>query len=272
MLSNVGRRWSWAAFGFGAIGIGACVFDSTDTQLRSPTADASLPDAPAPVGEDEEGGLDGGPNDAGWCDGGATFCDDFDHDPLGARWTSTSIEGGAELALDPTRASSLPNGLRVKIPEGAPPGTHAHLSRALEGVGYTETCTVNVLLDALPASEVAILALEVGRPATSDVMLTVWVSATVTRLELTAGQDAEAVASGEGPPLPTGQWVPILLGAGSQPLGHAAVLRAGDAEVNLSQVNVIDYPRTSVLDVGARAGDAGSGIVVHYDDVVFTVF
>ena len=76
-----------------------------------------------------DGGADG-PNDAPGTDvdadaGGtiasshcdATFCDDFDEGPLGARWTRKEVFG-ADLALVPSTASA-PNALRLSLPAQA---------------------------------------------------------------------------------------------------------------------------------------------------------
>jgi hypothetical protein len=99
----------------------ACVVDAGgltggDAGTREDASDAGAVDAPSAC-------------DAGFCaclSPPPTFCDDFDHGTLGARWTAPVANPmpGASLTLD-SNAVSSPNALRVIFPRSAGGGAIA---------------------------------------------------------------------------------------------------------------------------------------------------
>jgi hypothetical protein len=106
--------------------------------------DAAAPDASTDAPPAEGGS---------WCaHQDATFCDDFDEQPLGKLWTSVATSGGA-LALDSDAAISLPNSLLAAIPgggDGAP-----KLSKVFTGTASRLHCDFELRVDtASPIGEI----------------------------------------------------------------------------------------------------------------------
>ena len=101
----------------------------------------------------EGGALDAGAeatssSDAGrTCD--ATFCDDFDDGPLGAKWTKTTLAGGGTLELA-TPARSLPNALRAQFHGvSSPQDRYAMLEQDL-GLGKSVRCDFSIYVASRP--------------------------------------------------------------------------------------------------------------------------
>jgi hypothetical protein len=101
---------------------GAC-FVSIDESLLDRTdaaADGPPGDAPFVPGKDGEAPADGREANDGALPcivdlAAGRFCDDFDHDPLGNRWTGRQINGGL-LTLSNDAPPSAPNALHVDLP------------------------------------------------------------------------------------------------------------------------------------------------------------
>jgi hypothetical protein len=73
--------------------------------------DASPPDAP----------VERGP----WChgQGGLTFCDDFDVEPLASKWSEVVATGGGAVTISSSHQASPPNALAASVSIDAPLGT-----------------------------------------------------------------------------------------------------------------------------------------------------
>ncbi len=106
----------WSVAGFVAAGaLGACLFPDLSA-LRGDASDGGANDV---VTDASDAGEDGPPSDAAAspCVASHTFCDDFDENPLGAKWdTITSQVGPLVLSSD---AISPPNALEATIMSGA---------------------------------------------------------------------------------------------------------------------------------------------------------
>jgi hypothetical protein len=92
-------------------GASACELfvDTSGLSTRQDAPDAPLPDAPSGDASASDAGV------KSFCSmhPDASFCDDFDDPPLGARWSSTTAM--PHLSLDPKAFTSPPNGLRVDL-------------------------------------------------------------------------------------------------------------------------------------------------------------
>jgi hypothetical protein len=116
-------------------------------------ADARAADGATAEDSGATSGSDGG-DEAGVfvCpDGG--FCDDFDTPPLGATWSSMTVDGKAGLFLFDGGSISAPFSLQVAVAMQAPgPTRHAELEKNLPSPGQGVRCTVSTRIDSAPPS------------------------------------------------------------------------------------------------------------------------
>jgi hypothetical protein len=80
---------------------------------------------PVEAGPQLDARVDGPPADVGrpFCaNRDASFCDDFDQDALGAKWSTMTTYAGGAVALEPSSFASAPNSVRATVP-GDPSGS-----------------------------------------------------------------------------------------------------------------------------------------------------
>jgi hypothetical protein len=131
--------------------------DAADTGPPADASEAATRDADA---LDATSDADG---DAGFScpQGSGIFCDDFDHDALGARWTSTD-KSGATLVLEDGGVTP-PNALRAEVLGG--PNAYANLIARFPGTpaGHVR-CELDMELPASPPlGEIDVLVLATRR-------------------------------------------------------------------------------------------------------------
>jgi hypothetical protein len=112
--------------------------------------DAGDAGADARVADGAVGADDGGDAGPFVCPANA-FCDDFDTPPLGATWSSTTLNGAASMALFDGGSQSPPYSLQVALALQTPgPQRQAELEKNLPSPGSSVKCSVSVRIDTAP--------------------------------------------------------------------------------------------------------------------------
>lgn len=187
---------------------------SADAAGVSPPADAT--DAPGEATTmDASSDADAADGDAGFScpEGSGIFCDDFDHEPLGVRWTSID-KGGATLVLE-SGGVTPPNALRAEVLGGA--NAYANLIKRFAGApaGHVR-CELDMMLPATPPpGEIDVFVLKTNRSAPTPSFYQLYLQHLTNGWALgefgTTADGGQVDHNGDVADLPIGSWMHLVL-------------------------------------------------------------
>jgi len=233
----------------------------------APSADAS--GEMASGGDDQaDGGVDA-PGDAPACDP-PSFCDDFDHGPLGATWSGFNTSADGVLALESTNVRSPPYALSVTLnePADASVGRQAMLNKSFPQARAV-SCSVALYLEQTGAETATVMSIFVDNPFWSGYQFNVLILADRTSQLVEWGDFADGSAGPyvyvSGAPIPLQQWVHAVVTIDYS--GSASLYVNGSPFVKLQTYPQTPKSETFYLGLGAGGSGAWSAF---FDDVVCT--
>jgi hypothetical protein len=241
---------------------GAFGQDSSTATAPEPVTDASVP-------------LDAGGADATPADGGATsrgcatphtFCDDFDQGGVGDKWQSSVFGSYGSLALDATKAVSMPNALLATLTTFSTPGSLVGQYVQTELGPFTQlTCTWQMLVEKLPSAGLPdFIDVNVGSatPTISETSFVLSGDTNETRLSVFQ-QPGNFQKYPKSAALPVNTWL-----AASVVMTPAGGIRVQVGELNLSDTLPLPpFPNAKVrIRLGLSNVAESDGARVRYDD------
>lgn len=175
------------------------------------TPDATVLDASTP---DATSNVDAADSDAGFScpQGSGIFCDDFDHDALGTRWTSAD-QGGGSLVFE-NGGVTPPHALHAEVLGG--PNAYANLiERFPEAPAGHVRCELDMELPAKPpAGEVDVLVLKTNRGGATPSFYQLYLQHITTGWALgeygTIADGGPVDHNGNVADLPIGRWMHLV--------------------------------------------------------------
>jgi len=213
------------------------------------STDASSTDVDSP---------NGGP-----CDGGATFCDDFEMDPLGARWSRVATASSGQVALQSPGHSG---GRALRASTTGAQGAEASLIQTFAGPARSIVCTTWMKVENLSSTLSPVMDIHILPPGYSDYVVALYLSTTTTRFFRLSS--VEGTTQNDLAALQTGTWLEVRLDARLSPPPASATLFLDGTQV--AQLPLADAVANAVmpsLELGIGVSPAGAQATIWYDDV-----